>query len=191
MRQVLARRQPDLAVVLENVHDSHNISAVLRSCEAVGVLRVHLVYTIEEQPPLSTGVSASALKWLDLCHHPSIDHCFSALRQDGFRILATEIGDDSLDLHDVDLTSPVAIVFGNEQRGCSDEAIALADGSVMIPMMGMVQSLNISVACAVTLYEAMRQRRRAGAYETPKLDERDREARLREWLHREDRAVDG
>jgi tRNA (guanosine-2'-O-)-methyltransferase len=190
MRDVLARRQPDLTVVLENVHDSHNISAVLRSCEAVGVLTVHLVYTVEEPPRLSSGVSASALKWLDVEQHESIEACYAVLRTRGLTILATEIGERSQDLHAIDMTRPLAIVFGNEQRGCSSEAVDLADGSLMIPMMGMVQSLNISVACAVTLYEAMRQRRRAGAYDRPKLPQEERERRLREWLRREDRVVE-
>jgi tRNA (guanosine-2'-O-)-methyltransferase len=190
MRDVLARRQPDLTVVLENVHDSHNISAVLRSCEAVGVLAVHLVYTVEEPPRLSTGVSASALKWLDLEHHDSIDACYEELRSRGFSIYATEISERSRDLHEIDLTRPLAIVFGNEKRGCSAEAVEQADGSVMIPMMGMVRSLNISVACAVTLYEAMRQRRHAGAYNHSKLPPEEREERLRDWLQREDRTID-
>jgi tRNA (guanosine-2'-O-)-methyltransferase len=152
MREVLARRQPDLTVVLENVHDPHNVSAVLRSCDAVGLLRVHLVYTIEEFPELSENVSGSALKWLELVFHPSIEACYRTLRSQGFTIYTTYLGDParSVDLYDLDLTKPVALVFGNEQRGVSDEAVAGADGNFVIPMMGMVRSLNISVACAVS-----------------------------------------
>lgn len=191
MREVLARRQPDLTVVLENVHDPHNVSAVLRSCDAVGLLTVHLVYTIEEFPELSENVSGSALKWLDLVFHPTIAECYRALRAQGFTIYATYLGDPtrSFDLYDLDLTKPVALVFGNEQRGVSEEAVALADGNFVIPMMGMVRSLNISVACAVSLYEALRQRRLAGHYEQPKLSEAERTARLRRWLEHEGRIV--
>lgn len=190
MREVLARRQPDLTIVIENVHDPHNISAVLRSCDATGLLAVHLVYTVEERPTLSRLSSASALKWLEIVDHPSIDDCYRALRAQGFSIYATHLAGDSRDLYDLDLTGPVALVFGNEHRGVSDEAVAGADGSVRIPMMGMVQSLNISVACAVSLYEALRQRRAAGAYAHPRLSPAEIDARLRAWLAREGRAGD-
>ena len=190
MRDVLARRQPDLTVVIENVHDPHNISAVLRSCEAVGILAVHLVYTVEARPELSRITSASALKWLEIVHHPGIAECYAALRARGFAIYATHLGAASRDLYDLDLTAPVALVFGNEQRGVTDEALAEADGSVVIPMMGMVQSLNISVACAVSLYEALRQRRAAGVYDRPRLPEAELEERLITWLQREHRMVE-
>ena len=187
MAGVLRRRQPDLTVVIENVHDPHNISAVLRSCDAVGVDIVHLVYTQEERPQLSRISSASALKWLQVVDHPSIAACYAALRRQGCRIYATHLGEASLDLYDLDLAQPSALVFGNEQRGVSDEALALADASVVIPMMGMVQSLNISVACAVSLYEALRQRRLVGAYAAPKLGQGELDARLTRWLEREGR----
>lgn len=192
MLDVLARRQPDLTVVIENVHDPHNISAVLRSCDAVGVPAVHLVYTVEERPELSRVTSASAVKWLQITHHPSIAACYAALREEGFRIYATHLDAASRELYDLDLTEPVALVFGNEHRGVSDEALAGADASVVIPMMGMVQSLNISVACAVSLYEALRQRRAAGAYDlsAPKLPAPERQSLLANWLRRERRRLD-
>lgn len=190
MKGVLARRQPDLTIVLENVHDPHNISAVLRSCDATGVLAVHLVYTLEEWPELSRISSASALKWLQIERHDDIDSCYTVLRRQGFSIFATHLDSDSHDLYDLDLTRPVALVFGNEHRGVSDEALRLADASLVIPMMGMVQSLNISVACAVTLYEALRQRRAAGLYDAPRLDSGERTSRLDGWLRRERRAVE-
>ena len=181
---VLARRQPDLAVVLEDVHDPHNASAVLRACDAVGVLRVHLVYD-QETPPkqsFSRSVSGSAAKWLQLVRHRSIEACYAALRTDGFAIYATALQGDSQDLYAADLTRPVALVFGNEHRGVSPEAIAQADAGLIVPMMGMVQSLNISVACAVVLYEALRQRRAAGQYAEPKLDDAARGSLAEEWL---------
>lgn len=190
MVDVLARRQPDLTVVIENVHDPHNISAVLRSCEAVGLLRVHLVYTVEERPQLSRVTSASAIKWLEIVSHPSIEACYDHLRADGFTIYATHLSAVSRDLYDIDLTAPTALVFGNEQRGVSEEALRGADGSLLIPMMGMVQSLNISVACAVSLYEALRQRRAAGAYDRPKLSGQERQERLMAWLQREQRIIE-
>lgn len=191
MREVLARRQPDLTIVLENVHDPHNVSAVLRSCDAVGLLRVHLVYTVEQFPELSENVSGSALRWLDLIFHNSIAECYQSLRREGFRIYTTYLGDSSqsADLYTLDLTQPVALVFGNEHRGVSEEAMEAADGNFVIPMMGMVRSLNISVACAVSLYEALRQRRVVGGYNRPKLAPEEIRQRLRAWLEREGRLI--
>jgi tRNA (guanosine-2'-O-)-methyltransferase len=169
---VLARRQPDLTVVIEDIHDPHNASAMLRSCDAVGVLRVHLVYTVESLPTsaFARATSGSAAKWIDIHVHESIAACYQALRANGLSILATAVSPASRSIYEVDLTQPVAFVFGNELRGVSEEAKTLADGTVAIPMMGMVQSLNVSVACAVCLYEAYRQRLGAGAYESPKLN---------------------
>lgn len=187
MRGTLERRQPDLTIVIEDVHDPHNVSAMLRSCDAVGVAGAHLVYAIEERPELSKGVSASAQRWLDLRSHESVSACYAALREQGFAIYATSLTHDATDLYDLDLTAPVAILFGNETRGASADAAALADGCVYIPMMGMVESLNVSVACAVTLYEALRQRRSAGRYDGPALPPDEVDARLRSWLLRDGR----
>lgn len=186
IRAALRRRQPDLTVVLENVHDPHNVSAILRSCDAVGILRAHAVYTIEE-PPLGAfarQTSASAAKWVEVERHSSIAACCECLRANGFTILATSIHAESRALYDWDLVRPVALVFGNEMRGVSEEAIALADGSVEIPMSGMVQSLNVSVACAVCLYEAFRQRMAAGDYDVPKLATDELNLLEDDWLRR-------
>jgi tRNA (guanosine-2'-O-)-methyltransferase len=186
IRSVLARRQPDLTVVLENVHDPHNVSAILRSCDGVGVLRAHAVYSIEEPPPgaFARQSSASAAKWVDVDRHESIAACYERLRAEGFSILVTSIGPDSRSLYDWDLREPVALVLGNEMRGVSSEARDMADGAIQIPMAGMVESLNVSVACAICLYEAFRQRNAAGDYELPKLDP-DRLRVLKEdWLRR-------
>jgi tRNA (guanosine-2'-O-)-methyltransferase len=179
-------RQRDLTVVLENVHDPHNVSAVLRSCDAVGVLTVHTIYS-EEEPPqqaFARTISASAAKWIAVEQHDSVITCYRQLRANGFLIAATALTAESRDLYDLDLTQPVALVFGNEMRGVSDEALTAADLAVSIPMMGMVQSLNISVACAVTLFEAMRQRRQSGAYDRPTLSEEERAVMEVEWLKR-------
>lgn len=187
MRGTLERRQPDLTIVIEDVHDPHNVSAMLRSCDAVGVAGAHLVYSVEERPELSKGVSASAMRWLDIHSHESISACYAALRERGYRVYATSLTHDATDLYDLDLTGPVAVVFGNETRGASVDAVELADGCVYIPMMGMVESLNVSVACAVTLYEALRQRRAAGRYDAPAIAPDEVETRLRHWLRRDGR----
>jgi tRNA (guanosine-2'-O-)-methyltransferase len=186
IESVLDRRQPTLTVVLEDVHDPHNASAVLRSCDAVGVVDVHLVYVHETPPRKSFGrsTSASAAKWLRITQHDSIEACYAVLRKQGFRIAATALEPDSQDFYSLELTQPTALVFGNEMRGASPEAIRGADCTVYIPMQGMVESLNISVSCAVTLYEAMRQRAAAGMYDAPQLDDGARDALREEWLRK-------
>jgi tRNA (guanosine-2'-O-)-methyltransferase len=186
VRSVLERRQPDLTLILENVHDPHNVSAILRSCDAVGVLRVHAVYSIESPPPgmFARQTSASAAKWVDVVRHDAMPACVAELRAAGFQILATALGQDARPLHDWDLTRSVALIVGNEMRGVSDEALALADGFVEIPMAGMVQSLNVSVASAVCLYEAFRQRLVAGAYDAPRLSPDALAAMEQDWLKR-------
>jgi tRNA (guanosine-2'-O-)-methyltransferase len=186
IRAALHRRQPDLTVVLENVHDPHNVSAILRSCDGVGVLRAHVVYTVEEPPAgaFARQTSASAAKWVEVERHDSISACFDQLRANGLTILATSIGPNARTLFDWDLVRPVALVFGNEMRGVSEEARSLADGAIEIPMAGMVQSLNVSVACAVCLYEAFRQRMTAGVYETSKLTAHELRLLEDDWLRR-------
>jgi tRNA (guanosine-2'-O-)-methyltransferase len=186
IRSVLARRQPDLTVVLENVHDPHNVSAILRSCDGVGVLRAHAVYSIEEPPPgaFARQTSASAAKWVEVERHGSLADCYKRLRAEGFTILVTSIGPDSRPLYAWDLRQPVALVLGNEMRGVSAEAREMADGAIQIPMAGMVESLNVSVACAVCLYEALRQRTAAGDYEYSKLDPDRLRALEDDWLRR-------
>ena len=183
---VLRQRQPDLTVVLEDVHDRHNASAVLRACDAVGVQRVHVVYTVDQPPEASFArtTSASAAKWIDVVRHDSIESCYEALRAAAFTIVATALTLESQDLYDVDFVRPIALVFGNEQRGVSPRAADLADATAVIPMHGMVESLNISVACAVTLFEAMRQRRAAGMYDAPRLSEGEIDILRDDWLQR-------
>ncbi len=183
---VLSRRQPDLTVVLEDVHDAHNVSAVLRTCDAVGALDVHLVYIEEEVPrrALARTTSGSAAKWMRTTMHASIESCYAELHRQGFAVYTTALDERSQCIYDVDLARPVALVFGNEMRGASPAAVEHADGTLVIPMMGMVQSLNISVACAVVLYEALRQRRATGAYDNQRLDDATIQQLAAEWLEK-------
>lgn len=178
---VLSRRQPDLTVVAENVHKPHNLSAVLRSCDAVGIGTVHAV-----QPtggvPTYTATSASAERWVELLVHGSVSAAVSHLRRDGATIYAAHLSDAAVDFRSVDYVGPCAIIFGNEREGVSEEAAALADKHVIIPMLGMVQSLNVSVAAAVILFEAQRQRLAAGLYDEPRLSAGELAAQAADWL---------
>jgi len=187
MASVLARRQPDVAVVLENIHDPHNVSAVLRSCDATGVDNIHLIYTHEEEPELSTGVAAGTQRWLNIHRHASVEECYAQLREAGLTIYAATIEGETTDLYELDLTAPCALVYGNESRGLTSEAVQLADGRMRIPMMGMAESLNISVACAVTLFEMLRQRRAAGHYDRAGYPLNRMHETLAGWLERDER----
>jgi tRNA (guanosine-2'-O-)-methyltransferase len=185
IRQVLEKRQSDFSLVLENVHDPHNLSAVFRSCDAVGIFEVCLVYhSGQEMPKLVESSSASARKWVNHKHFTDIPSCYAYLRENGKKILTTHMAQDSQDLYDLDLTQPIALVFGNEHSGVSEDAFRLADGNFLIPQVGMVQSLNISVAAAVTLFEVFRQKRNAGQYDTCSFPQDVFNRHLQDWLSR-------
>ncbi len=184
LRSTIEKRQRDLHLVLEDVFDPHNVSAVLRTCDAVGVGTVHLVYNREKFPKIGRTSSASAWKWVEMKQYTRIEECYDGLRELGCRIYATDLSDRATSIYDVEMAGPTALVFGNEHRGVSPEASSLADGNILIPMVGLIQSLNISVACAVTLYEAMRQRQVRGMYNSSILSEAEVEAKLREWAER-------
>lgn len=178
---VLEHRQPGLTVVMEDIHDPHNVSAVLRSADAVGVLEIQLVYVQEKFPRLGKKSSASASKWMRRRKFTSIRECYDKLHEEGFTICATHLGKKSSSLYELDLTKKVALVFGNEHRGVSEEAARLADVNFQIPMHGMIQSLNVSVATAVTLYEALRQRSQGPRRAHSKLSKSELQALFEEW----------
>lgn len=177
----LKRRQFDLMVVLENIHDPHNVSAIFRTCDAVGIPKVSLVYTIEKFPKIGKKSSASAFKWVEREKYNSIENCYSELRKDGFKIYASSISDDSKSIYELDLSQKVAIVLGNEHRGVSEEASQLADERIMIPMFGMVQSLNVSVAAAIILYESAHQRIIKGKYNVSQISDIDLDKLVEQW----------
>ncbi|MEO6233560.1 MAG: RNA methyltransferase [Ferruginibacter sp.] len=167
---VLNKRQPDLTVVLENVFDPHNISAVMRTCDAVGIQDVFILnHKIPPHRKWGAKSSSSAAKWLTIHQFTNAEECFAALRRRYQKIYTTHLSTDAVGLHELNLTEPVALVFGNEHSGVSDEIIEMADGNFIIPQVGIIKSLNISVACAVTLYEAFRQKQNAGHYAQPKI----------------------
>ncbi|MCU7549063.1 RNA methyltransferase [Chitinophagaceae bacterium LB-8] len=172
IESVLSKRQNDLAVVLENVFDPHNISAIMRSCDAVGIQEIYVLNTrIPFHKNWGFHSSRSASKWITVLQFDDVHQCFAAVRAKYPRILATHLSEKAENLYDLDLTQKTALVFGNEQYGVSDEVISMADGNFVIPQVGMIHSLNISVACAVTLYEAYRQKEKAGHFGNQKLSE--------------------
>lgn len=174
-------RQYSLRLVLENIHDPHNVSAIYRTCDAAGIPKISLLYNLEKFPKVSMVTSASAFKWIETEKYSDPKECFSSLKKEGFRILATKLSEDAKDIHQIDFTKKTAIVLGNEHRGISEEVERLADELIFIPMFGMVQSLNVSVSNAVILYEALRQRKAAGMYDESELTVDELEKKIDEW----------
>ncbi len=191
LTSVASRRQSDLTVILENVHDPHNIGAVLRSCDSVGIREVFVLYTEpqlgEDRIEIGKNASSGARKWVDIHLYHDVDACFRHVQQSYDHIWATHLGEQAVDLYEIDFLPPVALLFGNEHDGLSEKSLSYATGNFLIPQMGMVQSLNISVACAVTLYEALRQRRAAGRYAAQNtMPPAEREQLIEDYLARHD-----
>jgi tRNA (guanosine-2'-O-)-methyltransferase len=183
IKNVLDKRQNDLTVVMENVFDPHNISAVMRTCDAVGIQDVHVLNTkISKHKKWGARSSSSASKWLTVHQHTDASGCFSELRKKYPLILTTHLSGSSISLYEIDFTRPVALVFGNEHDGVSDEIRALADANFVIPQTGMIRSLNISVACAVSLYEAFRQKNAAFHYDKTKLEKTQYDTLWKKWV---------
>lgn len=179
---VLNKRQPDITVVLENVFDPHNISAVMRTCDAIGMQDIFILSNkIPPHRKWGAKSSSSAAKWLTIHQYTDAQECFAELRKRYKKIYTTHLSTDAVGLHELNLTEPVALVFGNEHSGVSEEIIGLADGNFIIPQVGIIKSLNISVACAVTLYEAYRQKNNAGHYDKIKLEGGQLDALRNEW----------
>lgn len=177
VNNLLSKRKDDVTVVFENILDPHNIAACLRSCDATGVLDAHIVYSprfkklIKILKTEGLGSSATAKKWINIYFYTDIKLCYQKLREKGFTILTTKINTESKSIYDIDFNQKIALVFGNERNGLSDEAYENSDGNFLIPQVGMVESLNISVACAVSLYEAHRQKRAVGGFEKMTISE--------------------
>jgi len=181
-RDAISRRQPTLTIVLENIHDPHNISAILRSCDAVGMMDVYVIQTtVPKRRKLGQKSSASARLWVAVHYFDSVEECVKELKARDFKIWATHLSSDAKGLYSLNLAEPAALVFGNEHLGVSDEICQYADGNFIIPMAGMIPSLNVSVACAVSLYEAYRQREQAGMYDKPQLGPEAMEKLYAEW----------
>ena len=182
LSSVLGKRQGNITLVLENVFDPHNISAVMRTCDAVGIQEVFILNTkIPRHKKWGAKSSSSAAKWLTVYQFENAGECFSSLRKRYSKILTTHLSSDAIGLHAIDMTEPIALVFGNEHTGVSEEIRAMADGNFIIPQMGIIQSLNISVACAVSIYEAFRQKKLAGHYDQPGLPNQEMDHLLWQW----------
>jgi len=182
IKQVLAKRQAGLGIVTENVHDPHNIFACMRSCDAVGIQDIHIIQTeMKKKKGWGSKSSSSANKWLSIHHYSTVENCFETLRKSYDFIYATHLSANAISLYEVDFTQRVALIFGNEKDGISDKVLQLCDNNFIIPQVGMISSLNISVACAISVYEAFRQRKAAGFYDKQKLTDTQYQDLLNIW----------
>ncbi|MFW6124143.1 MAG: TrmH family RNA methyltransferase [Acidobacteriota bacterium] len=182
VEDVLSHRQPDLRVVLEDITNTHNASAVIRTCDAAGILYLDIIHSRPEPFPINKSISTKAEKWLEFNHFSSTKECFLFLKKQKFKIASTHLGSDAVPYNSIDYTQPIALVFGNESEGVSTQALNLSDYLIQIPMFGMVQSLNLSVSAGIILYEACQQRIGKGWYDKPRLSEKIFKKYWNEWL---------
>ncbi|MFT5277925.1 MAG: tRNA (guanosine-2'-O-)-methyltransferase [Granulosicoccus sp.] len=182
INKMLDKRQPDLTVCMEGVHKSHNLAAVVRTADAIGVSDVHAIWKSDEME-VRGGSAAGSQNWIDVHNYSKTSDAIDALKKQGMQVLVTNLSDNAVDFREIDYTKPTAIILGQEKFGASDIALEMADQHIVIPMVGMVQSLNVSVAGSVVLYEAQRQRQLAGMYNTPRIDENRRQRFLFEGGH--------
>ncbi len=182
LRAVLDRRQPDLTVITDNVHKGRNLSAIVRTADAAGIAEMHAVIDDKDYKAFR-GTAMGSHSWVAVRRHRDIAALIKELQGDGYQVLAAHLDADSVDYRQPDYTRPTAILLGAEKRGVSAEACALADAHITIPMMGMVQSYNVSVAAGIILSEAQYQRDQQGLYDRPRLDEQTYRQTLFEWAH--------
>ncbi|MCT4794418.1 MULTISPECIES: TrmH family RNA methyltransferase [Exiguobacterium] len=180
MQEVLALRTNHITILTEGVDDPHNQSAVLRSADAFGVQTLHVVEGRAKFKPNSI-IAKSADRWVDVVEHPSIEDAIDRLKADGYQVLATALSEEAVPLEDIDVSKPTVLLFGNEHHGVSDQALAKADGNYMIPMQGYVQSLNISVAAAISLYDVTTRARHV-VTEGYGLKVEDKQRILKNWM---------
>jgi len=183
MREVLARRQKDLVLFMDRVRNEHNFSALIRTAEAVGVLRIIYGLVEGDRVPINEAVTQGAHRWVFLEETRNPAESLRRLREEGFQVVVTWLGAGTLDFREVDYTRPTVIVVGNEAEGVSPELLPMATHRIRIPMVGMVRSLNVSVATGIILYEAFRQREAAGLYEESRLSGSEMEEILRRWAY--------
>ncbi len=179
---VVNHRQPDLTVVMDNVKKQHNLAAISRTCDAVGIPEIHAVTDLD-LIKMSDKAAGGCGPWVKVNIHRSIDDVYNNLREKGYKILATNFSEDALNFRMCDYTESVAIVVGEEIEGITEEAVKKADSSIVIPMFGMVQSLNVSVAVSAILFEIQRQREGAGLYDVCRFSEKEYRKKRFEYSH--------
>ncbi|QCT93869.1 tRNA (guanine-N2)-dimethyltransferase [Caminibacter mediatlanticus TB-2] len=181
MKKILNTRQDTLRVFMDYVYSPHNLSAIVRTCDAVNVGKLY--YRHQKKVKLNNEITMGAHKWLFTEYVEDIENFYKNIKEKGYQVVVTLLDKDTIDFREVDYTKPTLIVLGNEVDGASEVSIKYADKKVIIPMYGMSQSLNVSVANAVILYEAQRQRSIKGMYDKPQLSQEIIEKTLKKWTY--------
>ncbi|NRB42022.1 MAG: tRNA (guanosine(18)-2'-O)-methyltransferase TrmH [Pseudomonadales bacterium] len=182
LKNTLDKRQPDLTLVTDYVHKGRNLAALIRSADAVGIADVHGVLSDDDWQVFRNTASGS-VDYVTLHRHENISAAITPLKDRGYQIIAAQLCDEAVDYRDIDYTQPTALLMGAERYGISDEGVALADKTVVIPMMGMTESFNVSVAATIILMEAMFQRQAKGMYDHCHLDDKTYQRLLFRWSH--------
>ncbi len=177
---ILNRRQHDLCVLTDDVHKGRNLSAIMRNCDAAGVLELHSVATCTRT---FKGTAKGSHRWVNWIRHKSMEDALHHFKRQGFQLIAADPDDQARDFHELDYTLPTVLVLGNEKNGISQQARTHIDHYIKIPMLGMVESLNVSVASGVILFEAQKQRMKAGMYRRCRLPAHLYERTRFEWCH--------
>lgn len=180
--ETLDRRQPDLTVIMDGVHKPHNIAAIVRTCDAVGILDVHAILP-NNRARMAAGTAMGSQRWVKVHKHEESISVIRELQGQGVQVLAAHLSDTAIPYREVDYSKPTALLLGTEKFGVSDEVADTVDQHVIIPMMGMVESFNVSVAAAIILSEACEQRRSQGYYDQPRLDAQRYQELLFRWGH--------
>jgi len=181
MKRILETRQDTLRVFMDYVYSPHNLSAIVRTCDAVNVGKLY--YRHQKKVKLNNEITMGAHKWIFHEYVDDIQKFYQDIKSQGYQVVVTLLDEDTVDFREVDYTKPTLIVLGNEVDGASETSIKYADKKVIIPMYGMSQSLNVSVANAVILYEAQRQRAAKGMYDKPQLPPEIIEKTLKKWAY--------
>jgi tRNA (guanosine-2'-O-)-methyltransferase len=184
LHRALDRRQPDLTVFMDAVNKAQNLTAIIRTADAVGIQQLH-ASSIGDTVRLQHMIAGGAKHWVAVTPHRSTRAGLAALHSEGWRLVAAHGGAGTRDYREVDYTAKVALIVGGEGVGLSDAARAAADDHIAIPMQGLGTSLNVSVALGVILAEAQRQRLAAGLYEKSRLTPEERSRTLFEWSYPE------
>lgn len=185
--KVLSKKQPNLQVMLDNVHSSQNLSAIIRSADAVGVLDIYYSANDNKTPRIHKTITQGAHRWTRRYRMEDADKVafLKQKKEAGFQVVVTHLEEHAVSFREIDYTKPTLLVMGNEKEGVSAEVIAEADAVIIIPMQGMVQSLNVSVATALILYEAQRQLEDAKKYDKPQISLEIREKIKSAWIYRD------
>ena len=182
LRRTLDLRQPDLTVLTEQIHKPRNIAALVRTSDAVGIHQLHMVWPWDKHRPYS-GTAMGSDRWVDIVRHESMSQAIQDLHQQDYLVYAAHFSRTAVDYRSVNYAQPCAILMGNEKQGVTELAAGMVDRHICIPMMGMVESYNVSVAAAIILAEAQRQRQLAGCYQSVRLDSETYKATFFRWAH--------